>query len=245
VRSPGPREGRGRLRALVRGRAWRGRDLEALALALGSALKQRDLLPAGPRDELTPSGVGAPEGVALAAIGNPRAGAAVVGGLADHLRGQGRSVLLVDLSPKGSLVHWSRRRSRRSGTDAAPHTVHRPDGVLGLARGPLTTVVNQAEPDEELMRQWSQADVVLVLADVDPGVDAENLRSWVHQVVPLVTAGASTPELLQTTAELVRTAALALPFALMVGAHETDESLGVKEGEKAPAHQVTESVGSS
>jgi hypothetical protein len=41
-----------------------------------------------------------------------------------------------------------------------------------------------------------------------------------------VTAGKSSPELLETTAELVRSAGLELPFVMMVGADETDESLG-------------------
>jgi len=230
VRSPGPWEGRRGVRWLLRRRPWRGRDLEALALGLGSAVLPRDGLPVEPADRW---GEPVSEGVALAAIGNPRAGAAVVGALADHLRGLGRSVLLVDLSPRGSLVRWARRSSRGGDTEGSrsAHVVHRPAGVLGLARGPLADPGHAAaRGDESLAVIWSEADVVLVLADVDPGVDAENLGSWVDQVVPLVTAGASTPELLQTTAELVRTAGLRVPFALMTGAHETDESLGVTDG---------------
>ena len=169
-----------------------------------------------------------------------------MGGLAEHLCGLGRSVLLVDLSPQGSLVRWAQRASRRSGggTEGETLHVHRPEGVLGLARGPLSALGNPAELHDSLVRQWAEADVVLVLADVDPGVDAENLGSWVHQVVPLVTAGASTPELLQTTAELLRTAGLSAPFALMLGAHETDESLGLRDGTKVSAHQVAQPVGS-
>jgi hypothetical protein len=69
--------------------------------------------------------------------------------------------------------------------------------------------------------------VVLVLVQVDPGIDAENLATWVPQVVPLVTAGLSTPELLETTGELVRAAGLSLPFVLMIGSDVTDQSVGL------------------
>jgi hypothetical protein len=75
--------------------------------------------------------------------------------------------------------------------------------------------------------RWEAADVVLVLAEVDPGLDTEYLRTWVAQVVPLVTAGRSSPELLETTAELVRAGGLTVPFAMMVGCDQTDESLGL------------------
>ena len=68
--------------------------------------------------------------------------------------------------------------------------------------------------------------MVLALVEVDPGVDAEQLATWVDRVVPVVTAGAPTAELLSTTADLVREAGLQLPFAMMVGCDSLDESLG-------------------
>jgi hypothetical protein len=74
---------------------------------------------------------------------------------------------------------------------------------------------------------WEAADVVLALVEVDPGIDVDNLRSWVDQVVPLVTAGVSTAELLETSADLIRAAGLTLPFAMMIGADDADESLGL------------------
>jgi hypothetical protein len=49
----------------------------------------------------------------------------------------------------------------------------------------------------------------------------------VDQVVPLVTAGRCTAELLETTAGLIRASGLALPFAMMVGADDGDQSLGM------------------
>lgn len=233
VGSPGPMERRLGLRLFRR--SWRQRDLEALAHGLSAVVLSRGgpalpMMAATPR----PTQVGAPESVALAAIGNSRAGAEIVGALADHLRDLGRAVLLVDLTASAALVRWAgqrrghrRPRGRAAGRGsrrAEPHRVHRPSGVVGLARGPLAPPA-----DQDLRASWEAADVVLVLADVDPGVDAEHLATWVDHVVPLVTAGRSTPELLQTTAELVRTAGLPVPFALMVGSDDSDESLGLSD----------------
>lgn len=172
------------------------------------------------------NGLGAEQGLALAAVGNAPVAASVLDALADHLEELGLTVFLADLSDSGALRD-------RSG---APSEVFRPDGVPGLARGPrrgeaVTQVPLRAV--DAWRERWAAADVVLVLAEVNPGIDAENLATWVPQVVPLVTAGTSTPELLETTAELVRAARLELPFALMVGSDDTDESVGLAGGPNA------------
>lgn len=238
VRSRGRPERRfplGGLKSLHR--AWHGQDLAAMAQTLAGALsapghaarQTRKVREGGGRRR------GAPErarpisrdGLALAAMGNSAAAADILGATADLMREDGRSVLLVDLSPSGALQKWAgggggvRRRTPRGG--AEPHDVVRPPGALELATAPRT---DDESDVGQLAERWAAADVVLVLAGVDPGVDAESLASWVGQVVPLVTAGESTPELLETTAELVRAAGLGLPFALMVGADPHDESLG-------------------
>ena len=94
-----------------------------------------------------------------------------------------------------------------------------------LAKGPRGT-----DPDVQgglLRAKWDAADVVLVVTDLDPGIDVENLTSWVDQVVPLVSAGRSTAELLESSAGLVRAAGLTLPFAMMLGSDATDDSSGL------------------
>lgn len=205
---------------------------------------------------------GPPNGVALAAIGNARAAAAVISALASHLRGLGLSVFLVDLTASGALVSdlspgeaptdqgVSREQAvavgaaDAGGTGSAPG-VFRPTGIPGLARGPRGAAPGAAIdlPVGEAQRHiWDAADVVLALVQVKPGIDVENLTSWVGQVVPLVTAGRSTPELLETTAGLIRAAGLTLPFAMMVGSDHTDESLGLLDASEAersaPASQT-------
>ena len=251
VASRGPSERRLRIGRWTRS-SWQARDLDALVHGLTLTLPRHEGatltdIAATPRRA---AGVDArPSGVALAAINNPRAAAVVLGALAVHLRGLGQAVLLVDLSPSGALAeHMSSKRSGRgwawraaaddrlASTRGPDPTEFRPAGPVGLARGlrgaPATSL-GELPKDQELQAKWAAADIVLVLADVDPGLDAENLRSWVTQVVPLVTAGLSSPELLQTTAELIRAAGLDLPFAMMVGSDDTDESLGLVESEIA------------
>jgi capsular polysaccharide biosynthesis protein len=176
-------------------------------------------------------------GLALAAIGNASAAAVLVKTLADRLGRRGLAVLTVDLTESGSLVAsrsagmaenatpWAPQAVGAAGPDTWRRDVYRPRGVPMLAKGPRGT-----DPDLQgalLRAKWAAADVVLVVTDLDPGIDVENLTSWVDQVVPLVSAGRSTAELLETSAGLVRAAGLTLPFAMMLGSDATDESSGL------------------
>lgn len=251
----------GRLGGRRARKGWHGRDLEALVHGLESAVMRPSTVAAtggaptsNPTATPTTTATSGPrQSVALAAIGNAGVAATVVGALATHLRRLGLSVFLVDLSPSAALVaHMSstrrrrrllfRKRSRAEGMahGGADSAVFRPSVGPGLARGPREAAAGtlvDLPSDDAWLGSWYAADVVLALAEVDPGLDAENLRSWVSQVVPLVTAGQSSPELLQTTAELVRAAALPMPFAMMVGCDDTDESLGLVDpshAERAP-----------
>lgn len=213
-----------------RRRGWQGHDLEALVHGLASALPSSGSAPGPGWSGPTPLAGG--QGLALVAVGNARVAASVLLALAAHLADTGLKVFLVDLSASGSLT----AEEARSG---ASFEVFRPGGVPGLTRGPRRGEAVTPVPlrsTDAWHEQWAAADVVLVLAEVDPGIDAENLATWVTEVVPLVTAGASTPELLETTGELVRAAGLSLPFALMVGSHRTDQSIGLT-GEPAAGRQ--------
>ena len=214
-------------------------DLEVLVRGLETLLEES----APPDGGRLLAATGPTHGVALAAIGDPRIAAAVVDSLDASLRSRGRTPFVVDLSASGALA-------RRRGTGRARHqagpgpgtpVVFRPTGVPALATGPAALRGGPVDlPDDVPWREaWEQSDVVVALVEVDPGIDAEHLRSWVGQVVPLVTAGDSSAELLETTAELVRAAGLGLPFAMLVGADRTDESFGaVAFGEAVPRSLV-------
>jgi capsular polysaccharide biosynthesis protein len=229
------RLGRGRGRRSPSDREFANRDLETLVRGLESAV-----FPGAPLGEVSDHKealrgsrlTGPVRGVALAAIRNQPVAATVLSALASRLHDSGITVFLVDLSSSGVLAT---RGQRRKGI-VAPHAaapkgpeVFRPTGNPALAQGPLgldEDGVVDLPTDGRWHDDWESADVVLALVEVDPGIYADNLRSWVGRLVPLVTAGKSSPELLETTAELVRSAGLELPFVMMVGADETDESLG-------------------
>lgn len=209
-------------------RGWRGRDLDVLVEGAASIV-----IPGGPPQP--------PRRIAVAAVGNASAAAAVVSRLGEHLGGRGFGVVLVDLSRSGALVAQHGRRGRSRHTAGAgstgPVEVYRPDGpVPELARGPLAAGYAggaSVSMGDVWGERWDRADVVLVLAEVNPGVDAESLGTWVDQVLPLVTGGRATPELLETTAELLTTAGLHVPFALMTGAEDADKSSGALHQQSA------------
>lgn len=221
VRSSGPADRRStRLRHRLLGRAsWRRDDLDTLVFGLESAIAP-GLPSERAKPELVPSSYAAR--VAVAAIGNnARFAAGVLATAANHLRVFGLSVFLVDLSRAGALVGSLPR------ADAAQ--VFRPSGVPHLATGPRGARVTAIDlpVGHPLRDSWDAADVVLVLVEVDPGIEVENLASWADRVIPFVTAGRCTAELLETTSELIRAADLDLPFAMMVGADDNDQSLGL------------------
>ena len=85
-------------------------------------------------------------------------------------------------------------------------------------------------PSEELGElgpAWDEADLVLVLVEVDPGIDLRIVRTWVNRLVPLVSAGRASRELLSTIAGLVEKSGLEMPFALLEGADRSDQTLGL------------------
>ena len=240
-----------RRRSSVRVARARERDLQALVHGLESAVAPRPLpqgskAPAASR-AATRKRAGPADGVALAAIGNAPFAAAVIDALARRLCRLGRSVFLVDLSVSGALTHRLSPMGGQSGrvdptehaqvlvadAGAAPTpSVFRPAGVAELARGPRGAArgaVTDLPVGDPSRAAWDAADVVLALVEVDPGIEVAHLGSWVDQVVPLVTAGRSSAELLETTAELIRAAGLTLPFAMLVGSEDSDESLGLVE----------------
>lgn len=159
-------------------------------------------------------------GVGLAAVDDPRGAAKVLSALAARLTDRGLVVLLVDLSDSGAL-----------GSAAPPAAaVFRPSGIPSLSRGPALpgrgAVIDLQEQDR-LREASADADVMLVLVEVDPGMDLDNLASWVDRVVPLVTAGRNPGGLLTTIAEVVHAAGIELPFALMTGCDATDTTAGL------------------
>jgi capsular polysaccharide biosynthesis protein len=213
---------RGRWGALVPGRrSSAGRGVEVLSRGVEEAL---DSIRRRPRR------------VALATIDDPGAGELVLADLAVRQAVGQRRVFLVDLSERGRLAAAVGRayRSRGEKPDdlSGVPVVFRPDGLPALAQGPIRRAGGGATAltdDDPRRTAWRSADVVLVLARVDPDVGVGDLRTWADHVVLLVTAGRSTPERLASAAELIRFSGAQLLFSLLVGTDGTDESSGKLE----------------
>lgn len=132
--------------------------------------------------------------------------AVTVAALAAQLRENGRSTLLVDFTDDDAVAH-------RLGV-----TSEQIAGAGGEVRPRCVAV----PPDVDIRRVR-----VLVLAPVDPDVDATRLASWTSTAVVVIAAGRSTPLALRSTATLLRAAGIDLDSAVVVDADPTDESVGV------------------
>jgi capsular polysaccharide biosynthesis protein len=213
------------------------RDLQVLVRGLDSATAPRKRVSKKAR----------PFRLALATVDNIGATELVICSLAAQFTHQGLSVFLVDLSETGSLEAALTRalgQDHHQTDPAAAPVVFRPEGVPSLARGPVGSpphVASDLPEDDPLRSAWDSADVVLTLGEIDPAVGVDHLRSWADQVVLLVTAGRSSAERLRTTAGLVRSSGLKLPFAVMVGADRTDESLGLPDPPSAGSSRARRS----
>lgn len=169
---------------------------------------------------------------AIVSTGNVAEATRIVAALGHRLAGHGLRACLVDLSAAGRLERVFARTRAASSTQklAVVPSVIRPDVVPALARGPRGLRAGQAcalENDEEALTAWRTADVVLVLAEVDPGLGVANLPTWASRLVLLVTAGRSSVEQLRTTATLVQSAnGINKEFVVLLGADRSDDSLG-------------------
>jgi hypothetical protein len=109
----------------------------------------------------------------------------------------------------------------------------RPPGDAPLFRGPRKPARRHpapADPLDDLLRaEWDDADVALVLVEMDPGLDIDTVTTWASRIVPLVSAGRASRELLRTVAGMVVSARLDMPFALVEGADRSDETSGAAE----------------
>lgn len=225
------------------------RRREEVALALSTPvrfsvghLRRRRLLPARRRSSAEralqvlvhglDSSVAARPGrrvrVLVGAVQNGRDAELIVSALGIALGHRGMAAFLVDLSEAGNLA--STVSNAGAPAFEVPLVVYRPPTVPSLLRGPFVVppaLADGVPADAPDRGAWEAADVVVTLAEIDPAVGVDHLKSWADQLVLLVTAGRSSAERLRTIAGLLRAADLRLAFAMMVGADRNDESLGL------------------
>lgn len=224
----------------------RDRDLEILVNGLSEALGLC---------------AGRPARLVVAALGPVEAAEQAVSAFALRLAKPGTKVTVVDLSDSGRMsevlgtVEGTARLTTAPSEGASVEardadanglgiqgpsatsapTIIRPAGLPSLARGPAgdpADVDDESEGDS-FRRRWNAADVVLVLAEIDPAIGCDHLKTWADDAVVLVTAGRSNAEQLQTTADLLRAARLNLRFAIVSNTDRTDDTFGVRDSTDA------------
>ncbi|MDP9073135.1 MAG: Wzz/FepE/Etk N-terminal domain-containing protein, partial [Actinomycetota bacterium] len=136
------------------------------------------------------------------------------------LRRDGNAILMADCS-KGSAL------GRLLGATERLTTVHSgpPASKLWLAsdRLDLPASVEQWLPVRDL---GEQADIILVLATLDPAVGAGHLAELASTAVVVATAGRSTATALRSVGRMIRAEGIHLHSAMLVGADRNDETCG-------------------
>jgi capsular polysaccharide biosynthesis protein len=186
------------------------------------------------------AGPDAPSHVLLGCVGDPRAVRGIVLGAADRLAAAGVETLVVDLSRSGSIAKGKAPKPTSEhgpGRSGLPTTL-RPEGIAGLARGPLLPDGRgrgaRAPAGDPRYPAWERASVTLTVVDLDPSMPMDTLPTWGTELVVIVEAGRATAEMLASSAALVARAGVDLSFALMFDADATDESYGFV-GDEDPA----------
>jgi len=152
------------------------------------------------------------------------AAALAVASLALQLAQDRENVLLVDLTPETVLTDVLGLKPGTGNT-----AVQLPEGNPVRVISPLSAG-GRPSPDQfdvGRLEHLDVADVVLVLATIDPAIGADHVRGWARTAVAVVTAGRSTATALRSTGRIVRLAGIGLDSAVLLGADADDETAGV------------------
>ena len=99
----------------------------------------------------------------------------------------------------------------------------------------MTANAAPSSADEALVTACSSADLLLILATLDPAFGGDYLGTWATNAVAAVTAGQSSAEKVHGVAEMIRLAGTRLDSIILIGAEKNDESLGVTDPAGQPA----------
>ena len=183
------------------------------------------------RDNI-PGGSGGAAALAVVAAENAQVAALPLVSLAVSCAQEGRQVVVADLSAgayAARLLGAGDPGVHAVSLDGAHLVVSVPDRDDVAPAGPVRGVSPQAEPapgDEALSAAYDSADVLLTLVSLDPLLGGEHLATWATDAVVVVTAGRSSWQGLHAVGEMIRLAGTRLVSAVLVGADDTDESLG-------------------
>jgi capsular polysaccharide biosynthesis protein len=170
-----------------------------------------------------------PVGLAVVAVDNAKEVAPAVMSLAVSCANDGRQVVVSDLAggalagllgAKGPGVHPVTVGGQRM-------TAVIPDRDDLMPTGPLQTLAPHAPASEALIAACASADLLVTLADLDPGTGGDHLATWATEAVAVVTAGRSSADRIHAAGEMIRLSGTRLDSVVLIGAEKSDESLGM------------------
>ena len=182
-----------------------------------------------------------PASFAVVAVDDAQTVAQAVASLAAYYVGENKQVVVADLSSDADLARLLGVRN------PGIHTVSQNGANLLMVLpergevapvGPVPVGASPAESapaDEALVTACSSADLLLILATLDPAFGGDYLGTWATSAVAVVTAGQSSAEKVHGVGEMIRLAGTRLDSVVLVGADKSDESLGVTDPADQPA----------
>jgi hypothetical protein len=173
-------------------------------------------------------------GLAIVAVDDASTVARPVVSLALSSAKEGKRVLLADLSEgrhAARLLGVAEPGVRHVSSQGAHLMVAVPaaDEVapIGPFRSRGSIAMQNAAVDGALADAGVSADLVLSLVTLDPRGVSDHLGTWASDAVAVITAGASTAEMVHSIGEMVRLGGARLDSTVLLGADPGDESLGV------------------
>jgi capsular polysaccharide biosynthesis protein len=180
-----------------------------------------------------------PASLAVVAVDDPQVVAQVVASLAFSCAGEGKHVVLADLSGHAHLARLLRVSDpgiHEVSQNGANLVVVVPEAEDVAPVGPVPSGASPAVPAQAnaaLVTACSAANLLLTLATLDPAFGGDHLGTWTANAVAVVTAGESSVEKVYSVGEMLRLAGTRLDSVVLIGADKTDETLGAVD----PAEQ--------
>jgi Mrp family chromosome partitioning ATPase len=176
-----------------------------------------------------------PAAMLVVSVDSDGAASAAAAAAAVSLGRSGRHVSAVDLSEQGRLARLlglRRRRRGRAAVDTGPHPARADaEGFVVVTRPSPVDLLAPYGSERLTGPLATNAEVILVLTDLDPAMGALHLRCWAKEAIVVVTAGRSTAVTLRNTAEMLVEAGVAIRSVVLVGSDRTDKTRGAVPGD--------------
>jgi hypothetical protein len=172
------------------------------------------------RRALAASGTAKPA-LLIVGVDSEWSAAPVVAVVAAGLHREGNAVLMADFSRESALARMFGTTERLSTVHAGP-----PASKLWLGSNRFGA---HAMVDEWLLLNdlGVQADIILILATLDPAVGAGHFVELADTAVIVATAGRSSATALRSASSMIRAEGIQLHSVILVGADRDDETWGV------------------